>query len=136
MALGWHIIAEFEQCKTANIDDVAHVEKHLNQAARIAGATIVKSIFHQFAPQGVSGVVVIEESHFAIHTWPEHQYAAVDMFTCSDKMDHQKALAYLKEQFSCGKLNFQVIKRGEHLNKSTLNPNYTGHAYEGTTAAR
>ena len=115
MTLGWHIIAEFEQCKKENIDDIAYVEQHLNQAARVAGATIVKSVFHKFSPQGVSGVVVIEESHFAIHTWPEHNYAAVDLFTCSDKMDYNKALEYLKDKFGCEKLSHQVIKRGEKV---------------------
>jgi S-adenosylmethionine decarboxylase len=115
MTLGWHIIAEFEQCSKELIDDSSYVEEHLNQAATVAGATIVKSVFHKFAPQGISGVVVIEESHFAIHTWPEHNYAAVDMFTCSDQMDYEKALAYLKEKFNCKDLSHQVIKRGDKV---------------------
>lgn len=115
MTLGWHIIAEYEQCEKEKIDDVAFVEKHLNKAAEIAGATIVKSVFHKFAPQGVSGVVVIEESHFAIHTWPEHNYAAIDMFTCSDQMDYDKALEYLKDVFACKQLKHKVLKRGENI---------------------
>ena len=115
MTLGWHIIAEFEQCSRSSIDNIEYVEKHLNESAKIAGATIVKSVFHKFAPQGVSGVVVIEESHFAIHTWPEHNYAAVDMFTCSEYMDYDKALVYLKEKFGCKVFKHQVIKRGENV---------------------
>ena len=115
MTLGWHIIAEFEQCSRSSIDDIEYVEKHLNESAKIAGATIVKSVFHKFAPQGVSGVVVIEESHFAIHTWPEHNYAAVDMFTCSEDMDYDKALVYLKEKFGCKVFKHQVIKRGKNV---------------------
>ena len=115
MTLGWHIIAEFEQCSRSSIDDIEYVEKHLNESAKIAGATIVKSVFHKFAPQGISGVVVIEESHFAIHTWPEHNYAAVDMFTCSEDMDYDKALVYLKEKFGCKVFKHQVIKRGENV---------------------
>jgi S-adenosylmethionine decarboxylase len=115
MTLGWHIIAEFEQCSRSSIDDIEYVEKHLNESAKLAGATIVKSVFHKFAPQGVSGVVVIEESHFAIHTWPEHNYAAVDMFTCSEDMDYDKALVYLKEKFGCKVFKHQVIKRGEDV---------------------
>ena len=124
MTLGWHIIAEFEQCSRSSIDDIEYVEKHLNESAKIAGATIVKSVFHKFAPQGVSGVVVIEESHFAIHTWPEHNYAAVDMFTCSEDMDYDKALVYLKEKFGCEALKHQVIKRGLNVikNQITLAP--------------
>jgi len=112
MALGLHIIAEFNNCSNKIIDDILITESHLKKAAIIAGATIVKSVFHKFAPQGISGVVVIEESHFAIHTWPENNYAAVDLFTCSDKMDYTKALEFLKEKFECKNLDFQVIKRG------------------------
>lgn len=122
MTLGWHIIAEYEQCEKNKIDDVSFVEEHLNKAAEIAGATIVKSVFHKFAPQGVSGVVVIEESHFAIHTWPEHHYAAIDMFTCSDLMDYNKALEYLKFIFECKKLKHKVLKRGENIVSETVNP--------------
>jgi S-adenosylmethionine decarboxylase proenzyme len=112
MALGLHIIAEFNDCSNKIIDDIQITESYLNEAAILAGATIVKSVFHKFAPQGISGVVVIEESHFAIHTWPENSYAAVDLFTCSDKMDYKKALDFLKEKFECENLEFQVIERG------------------------
>ena len=112
MGLWLHIIAEFNDCSNKIIDDIKITESHLNNAAIISGATIVKSVFHKFAPQGISGVVVIEESHFAIHTWPENNYAAVDLFTCSDKMNYKKALAFLKEKFECKNLDFQVIERG------------------------
>ena len=54
------------------------------QAAEAAGATIVQSVFHRFSPHGVTGVVVVAESHLSIHTWPEYGYAAVDFFTCGD----------------------------------------------------
>jgi S-adenosylmethionine decarboxylase proenzyme len=112
MALGLHIIAEFNDCSNHVIDDLKVTEEFLNEAALIAGATIVKSVFHKFAPQGISGVVVIEESHFAIHTWPEHNYAAVDLFTCSDKMHYEKSLEFLKEKFECKNLEFKIIERG------------------------
>ena len=117
MNLGWHVIAEYEQCDKNKIDDVAYVEKHLNKAAELAGATIVKSVFHKFSPQGVSGVVVIQESHFAIHTWPEHDYAAIDLFTCTDKMNFEKALNYMKEVFGCDVLKHKMLKRGVDVSK-------------------
>lgn len=117
MTLGWHVIAEYEQCDKNKIDDVAYVEKHLNKAAELAGATIVKSVFHKFSPQGVSGVVVIQESHFAIHTWPEHDYAAIDLFTCTDKMNFEKALNYMKEVFGCDVLKHKMLKRGVDVSK-------------------
>jgi len=112
MALGWHVLAEFKSCSKVIIDSVVEVEKHLNIAAELAGATIVKSVFHQFSPQGVSGVVVIEESHFAIHTWPENAYAAVDLFTCSKDMYFEKALDYLKTKFESEDCEWKMIERG------------------------
>ena len=117
MTLGYHVIAEYERCDREKIDDEAYVEKHMKKAAELAGATIVKTVFHKFAPQGVSGVVVIQESHFAIHTWPEHDYAAIDMFTCTDKMDFTKALEYLKEAFECEILSHKMHKRGVDVSK-------------------
>ena len=117
MTLGYHVIAEYEQCDREKIDDEIYVEKHMKKAAELAGATIVKTVFHKFAPQGVSGVVVIQESHFAIHTWPEHDYAAIDMFTCTDKMDFTKALEYLKEAFECEILSHKMHKRGVDVSK-------------------
>lgn len=115
MTLGYHVIAEYEQCDREKIDNETYVEEHMKKAAELAGATIVKTIFHKFAPQGVSGVVVIQESHFAIHSWPEHDYAAIDMFTCTDKMDFQAALNYLKQAFGCEILKHKMIKRGENV---------------------
>ena len=117
MTLGYHVIAEYERCDKEKIDDEVYVEKHMKKAAELAGATIVKTVFHKFAPQGVSGVVVIQESHFAIHTWPEHDYAAIDMFTCTDKMDFTKALEYLKEAFECEILSHKMHKRGVDVSK-------------------
>jgi S-adenosylmethionine decarboxylase proenzyme len=66
------------------LNDLTGVEELMKRAARYAGATIVASVFHPFSPQGVSGVVVVEESHLSIHTWPELGYAAVDFYTCGE----------------------------------------------------
>ena len=81
---GRHLLVEYYGCQKAILDDVRRVETLLKQAATAAGATIVQSVFHRFTPQGVSGVVVIEESHLSVHTWPETGYAAVDFYTCGD----------------------------------------------------
>jgi len=64
------------------LTDISLLKNNLEQAAKEAGATVVKTVLHQFNPQGLSGVVVIAESHIAIHTWPEYRYAALDIFTC------------------------------------------------------
>jgi len=79
---GSHILLELSGCDRALLQDAVQLEQLLKQAAADGGATVVSSHFHLFAPQGVSGVVIIAESHVTIHTWPEKSYAAVDVFTC------------------------------------------------------
>jgi len=81
---GQHLLAEYYGCPTSILDDESAIRSLLHRAAEAAGATVVASVFHRFAPQGVSGVVVVEESHLSIHTWPEAGYAAVDFFTCGE----------------------------------------------------
>jgi S-adenosylmethionine decarboxylase len=76
------VLAELTGCAPATLDDAVALEAIFRDCAERGGATIVSSHFHRFSPQGVSGVVVIAESHVTVHTWPEHGYAAVDVFTC------------------------------------------------------
>jgi S-adenosylmethionine decarboxylase len=112
-ALGTQTFVEYYNCDKNIIDDEKKIELLMNNAARISNATIIKSTFHRFAPQGVSGVIVIAESHFAIHTWPEHSYASVDLFTCGSSIDELKAIKYLKEQFNSSKYEVKKVKRGD-----------------------
>lgn len=79
---GRHVLAELTGCPASLLDDAAALEACFRDCAVKGGARVVSSHFHRFAPQGVSGVVVIAESHVTVHTWPEHSYAAVDVFTC------------------------------------------------------
>lgn len=81
-------------------------------AALEAGAEVRETVFHRFSPQGVSGVVVISESHLAIHTWPEFGYAAVDVFTCGQTVDPWVSCNYLKQKFSAQNMTAREIKRG------------------------
>ncbi len=110
--LGRHLIVELADCDRAILDDVAAMEQHLTEAARLSGATIVQSVFHRYNPQGVSGVVVIAESHVSLHTWPEYGYAAIDFFTCGDRVDPYKALDYLREKLRAGSAQIRELKRG------------------------
>ena len=112
-SLGKQIFVEFYNCSTNVINDVAEIEKFMNIAALKANATIIKSIFHKFAPQGVSGVIVIAESHFAIHTWPEHNYASLDLFTCGNKINELNAIQFLKKKFVSNKYEIKKINRGD-----------------------
>ena len=88
---------EFCGCDPRIISDPVKVETAFLDAARHSGANVVNWSFHRFNPQGVSGFVIISESHFSIHAWPEHDYAAVDIFTCGSSVSHEKAVARLKE---------------------------------------
>ncbi len=110
--LGRHLIAELAECNRITLDDLHLLEEYLNESVRQSGATIVKSVFHRYNPQGVSGVVVIAESHFSIHTWPEYGYAAVDFFTCGDAVDPYRAYGYLKEKLESRHSNLSELKRG------------------------
>jgi len=110
--LGLHILMEFNECSSEVLNNLELLEKEMNQAAKVSKATIIKSVFHQFSPQGVTGVVVVAESHLAIHTWPEHGYAAVDFFTCNLKMDYHKAYDHLVQILNSKKHHYKSIKRG------------------------
>lgn len=98
-ALGRQLTIEYYECAAHILLSREMVEKALLTAAKNSGATIISSSFHQFEPQGVSGVVVIAESHFTVHAWPEHDYAAVDIFTCGDNIDLEVAIDSMKSSF-------------------------------------
>ncbi len=113
-SLGKHLLIEFYDCDEKILDDVAAIEDHMRTAARRANSTIVNSTFHRFSPYGVSGVVVIAESHLSIHTWPEYGYAAVDLFTCGESVDPWKAFEYLKDVLKSKRESTVELKRGEY----------------------
>jgi S-adenosylmethionine decarboxylase proenzyme len=112
-ALGRHILAEFYGCDTNILNDSELIEAYMKQAAIECGATIVSSTFHTFNPHGVSGVVVIAESHLAIHTWPEYGYAAVDVFTCGETVNPHVANDTLKVSLKAKTVKIMELKRGE-----------------------
>ncbi|MCU7557842.1 adenosylmethionine decarboxylase [Macrococcus capreoli] len=94
--LGRHVLIEYYNCDKEILKDHDAIERIMNEAAVVSGATIVESCFHTFNPYGVSGAVIISESHLAIHTWPEYGYASVDVFTCGDSVDPWKAEDFLQ----------------------------------------
>lgn len=110
--IGKHWLLEMYACDVKKLGKVAFIQEMLSNAARVSGATIVNENFHQFSPYGVSGVVVIEESHFTIHTWPEHGYAAIDFFTCGDSIDIQKAISYLGKALETETIDVNYFDRG------------------------
>ena len=112
-ALGRHIIADFLDANPTLLNDVVFVEETMVLAAEKAGATLINATFHHFAPFGVSGVVVIQESHLAIHTWPEYGFASVDIFTCGDSVDPWVSLNYLKQELEASQISALEMRRGQ-----------------------
>ena len=112
-SLGRHILVEYFGCSTEILNDVPVIESSMLQAASEAGATIINTNFHHFSPFGVSGVVVIQESHLAIHTWPEYRYAAVDLFTCGHSTNPWISYEFLKKAFQAEHGNAIEINRGQ-----------------------
>jgi len=111
-ALGTHIIVELSDCNPDILSDVDQVSNILVAAAKEANAEILQTAFHRFTPQGVSGVVVIAESHLSIHTWPEYGYAAMDIYTCGDKTDPWKACRYAATAFQAKQMLTTEVRRG------------------------
>ena len=112
-ALGRHILVEFYECNPDILNDEIYIEQEMLEGARKAKATIINSNFHKFSPHGVSGVIVIAESHIAIHTWPEYQYAAVDIFTCGETIDPWIIYKHLEEKFESRSSSRLELKRGQ-----------------------
>ncbi|AGH96508.1 polyamine aminopropyltransferase [Pseudobdellovibrio exovorus] len=116
-ALGRHILVEFLNCNADVLNDVTAIENAMVEAAQVAGATVINSTFHHFSPYGVSGVVVIQESHLAIHTWPEYRYAAVDLFTCGDTVDPWVSFEHLKKAFEASYSALEMNRGSTHIIK-------------------
>lgn len=111
-ALGRQILVEFYDCNSEKINNVEFIEASFLEAVRKSNATIISHNFHKFSPHGVSGVVVIAESHVSIHSWPEYNYAAVDIFTCGDTIDPWVIQEYLKETLESTNISSMEMKRG------------------------
>lgn len=108
---GEHLIADLHGC--VGLDDVDVIRNALNDAVRAAGATLIDMKLHPFGPgQGVTGVALLAESHISIHTWPEHGYAALDLFLCGRKNDIQAALRSIVARLDAKRVETQSIRRG------------------------
>lgn len=111
-ALGTHLLVELKDCNSKLLNDLKKIEEILVSAAKEAKATIIESRFHKFSPFGISGVVVIAESHLTIHTWPEYGYAAVDIFTCGETLQPSVAATYVIGKLQSKNPSVVEMKRG------------------------
>lgn len=110
--IGRHLLADLQGINPDILANPEQIETALRQAAAAAGATPIFAKFHHFGPgQGVTGVLLLQESHISIHTWPEREFAAVDVFMCGD-CQPERAIAVLQEVFVPIASNIQVIERG------------------------
>jgi S-adenosylmethionine decarboxylase len=106
------VLVEMYECDPTIINDKKKVQEIMLEAVRRSKATIIDFMFHKFSPQGISGVVIIAESHFTIHTWPEYGYAAVDFFTCGNEADPWVAQEYVISAFKSKYSTSMEVKRG------------------------
>ena len=111
-ALGTHLLLELKDCNRNLLDDLPYIRHALLEAAEKTGATIIGESFHQFSPQGVTGVVAIAESHLCIHTWPEFGYAAVDIFTCGEGFKPREAAKMVVKSLESEEHSITEIERG------------------------
>lgn len=109
--IGRHLIAEFYHCNATHLDDQKRIQSEMLEAAAQIGATVVGHFFHKFSPQGVSGTVVIAESHLSIHTWPESRYVSVDIYTCAG-LDPRPGFEHLARVLGATQYRVQEILRG------------------------
>jgi len=111
-ALGKHLLLELQDCNREVLNDLGFLREAMLEAADECGATVLGESFHPFSPQGVSGVVVIAESHLSIHTWPEYGYAAADIFTCGDSVQPERAAEVLIEKLGAKTHSVIEMQRG------------------------
>lgn len=111
-SLGSHLLIEMFGCKAPLLEAQATVQRAMLEAASASEAHIVEESFHEFKPYGVSGAVIIQESHYTIHTWPEHGYAAVDLFYCGGTIKVHRAVEVLQERFQPERIKFLIVRRG------------------------
>lgn len=110
--LGTHLILELYDCDRALVHDNARLAVGMEQAVRDAGASVVETVFHEFRPGGLSGVIIITESHVTVHTWPEYGYVAIDAFTCGDAGLTQRIESRLIAFFGAKRHSSTLMNRG------------------------
>ena len=110
---GRHYLVDFLRCDPETLRFVGPTREIFMRAALESKATVVGEDFYQFEPEGVSGVVLIAESHLSLHTWPEDGFAAVDIFTCGVEMDADVAIAVLTTAFRAEQTIVKVVTRGQ-----------------------
>jgi S-adenosylmethionine decarboxylase len=111
-ALGYNIFADMYGCDASILNDVEYLRAVMKEAARKGNMSVVRTIFHRYEPHGVTGVVIVKESHLAIHTWPEYSFASVDIFLCGTNSNPYEALKYIELKLRPKKVYTNSMERG------------------------
>ena len=106
-----HLLLELYRCDSEKLNDESFLRCTLNRAAKLANATVLNLISNKFEPQGVTAIALLAESHISIHTWPESNYSAVDIFTCGQTMKPELASQYLIESLRAQEHSLRIIER-------------------------
>ena len=106
-----HFLLELYRCEYEKLNDESFLRCTLNRAAKLANSTVLNLISNKFEPQGVTAIALLAESHISIHTWPESNYSAVDIFTCGQNMMPELASQYLIESLKAKEHSLRVIDR-------------------------
>ncbi|MGB9598486.1 MAG: adenosylmethionine decarboxylase [Minisyncoccales bacterium] len=110
-SLGTQIVADFWNCQNSNLNSVFYLKEILFRAAKKSNNTPLKFVYHKFKPQGLTAVLLLAESHIAVHSWPEFDYWAIDIFTCGKNNNVEKAFEFLKKEFFPQRVRFKIFKR-------------------------
>lgn len=110
--LGNHLLVDCHGCSGAVLTDVDAVRALLRKTAAAFGLTVIAESFHQYLPQGVSGVLILAESHLAVHTWPEREFAAIDLFTCAAGPEAARLAEFLKSALGADRVECRRLARG------------------------
>ncbi len=116
-ALGRHLILEMWDCSRDTVNNIEGIKEILAKTAKVINATVIDIMCHHFSPYGVTGVAILAESHISIHTWPEYQYVAADIFLCGNEISPQVAATYLIQAFQAKETSFAEFKRGDILSR-------------------
>ena len=110
--LGRQLLVELYDCDHTFLNHLESVKNALIEITKIVNLTVIDVVFHEYSPHGITGVVVIAESHITVHTWPEYGYAAVDIFTCGEAISPRILQPELQRCFKAKDSTFQVVERG------------------------
>lgn len=114
-SLGEHRLVDFEGCSFEALDDIDEIRAMFERGLELSKATVIEVVLHKFSPQGVTGIAAIAESHVSIHTWPEHGYAAIDVFSCGTSMDIDALLSHFEKVLRPRDVHCQTFMRGDRV---------------------